>query len=213
MTTKSRLTLAVVALVAGVSLASAQTAQDHTAHHPSDQDTPHAQSPEVPSGPMARGPAKPGAMKMKPGGPGMMSGRDMMQMMTMMETMRAGMTTASVGPTGMGPLRHVEGQIAFYKAELKITDAQAGEWNAFTDVLRGIAAKRRTMPQAEGPATAPEQIERTVAALSLRLDAMKSVVTAAKPLYAVLSDDQKKIADDLVAEHTMGMQPRGMRMP
>ena len=162
-------------------------------------------------------------MKPEMGG-GMMSGHDMMKMMAMMETMRGGMAPDGMGSPGMRSFgmglpgmeagRHVEGRIAFYKAELKIGDAQAIQWDAFADTLRGIAAKRQaTMPSAGSATTAPEQLERGVAALSDRLNALNSVLTAIKPLYAVLSDDQKKIADDLMAERTMGMQPHATRMP
>ena len=42
---------------------------------------------------------------------------------------------------GMAGLRHIEGQIAFYKAELHVTDAQTTQWNAFADALRS-GAKR-----------------------------------------------------------------------
>jgi hypothetical protein len=45
------------------------------------------------------------------------------------------------------------------------------------------------------------------------LDALTSVLAAVRPLYAVLSNDQKKIADELMAEHTMGMQAHAARMP
>jgi hypothetical protein len=35
---------------------------------------------------------------------------------------------------------------------------------------------------------------------------MQPVLAAAKPLYAALSVDQKKIADELMAEHFMAMR-------
>ena len=45
-----------------------------------------------------------------------------------------------MGPhAGIAGLRHIEGQIAFYKAELHITDAQTAQWNAFADTLRSGA--------------------------------------------------------------------------
>jgi hypothetical protein len=49
-------------------------------------------------------------------------------------------------------------------------------------------------------------MERRMAMLSAQLDAMQPVLAAAKPLYAALSDDQKKIADELMAEHFMSMR-------
>jgi hypothetical protein len=67
-----------------------------------------------------------------------------------------------------------------------------------------------SMMQAGMPTTAPARMEAMVQMMSTRLDAMKAMLAAAKPLYAVLSDDQKKTADELMAEHPMGMPARGM---
>jgi hypothetical protein len=117
------------------------------------------------------------------------------------------------GPAGMRPLQHIEGQIAFYKAELRITDAQLPQWNAFADALRSSATR---MQQALAPitatsvVTAPEQIERRIGLVSARLDALQTLLAAAKPLYAVLGDEQKRVADQLTTEHMTGMQARGM---
>jgi predicted DNA-binding protein (UPF0251 family) len=43
------------------------------------------------------------------------------------------------------------------------------------------------------------------AMMSARLDAAKTLPVATKPLYRVLSDAQKKIADELMAPRPMGM--------
>ena len=40
---------------------------------------------------------------------------------------------------------HIEGRIAFLKAELKITDVQMPQWNAFADTLRANAQRMREM--------------------------------------------------------------------
>ena len=146
------------------------------------------------------------------GGPGMMMGGDMSEMMGMMQMMR--MMQGGTMPMGMGPagrpLQHIEGQIAYYKAELKITDAQAPQWNAFADALRNSAKRLQEAVaknmQPNEALTAPEQMERRIAMLSAQLDAMQPVLTVAKPLYAALSDDQKKIADELMAEHFLAMR-------
>jgi hypothetical protein len=136
----------------------------------------------------------------------------MMKMMGMMQMMHGGMSQMGMGPPGIQAMQHIEGQIAFYKTELKITDAQAPQWNAFADAIRGSATTQRTalqgMMQASGPGSAPELIERRIALTTAQLDAMKMFLTAAKPLYAVLSDEQKKTADELMAEHLTQMRPR-----
>jgi len=47
----------------------------------------------------------------------------------------------------MMPSEHVEGRIAFLKTELKITDAQLPQWNAFADALRNSAGQMRAAMQ------------------------------------------------------------------
>ena len=63
-------------------------------------------------------------------------------MPTMMRMMQAGM----MPPGGMGgmPFDHIEGHIAFLKAELGIADAQLPRWNAFADALRRGAKDMKT---------------------------------------------------------------------
>jgi hypothetical protein len=216
MTIATRSALAVVVLAAGVTLASAQTTQDHDTHHPPDQKAQAQQPTPGPRG-MGRGPGQAG-MPMAPGGPqGMMMGGDMSQMMGMMQMMRMmqdGPMPMGMGPGGIRPLQHVEGQLAFWKAELKITDAQAPQWNAFADAFRSSATQFRQaitqLPNTTGAVAAPDLIERRVGLLTAELEAMKPVLATAKPLYAALSDDQKKTADELMAEHFMAMRGRGL---
>ncbi len=199
----TRLTLATVALVGSVALAGAQTAQDQNAHHP---DT---TVPEIaPAAPTPSPGGANGAMPMRD--MGKMMGGDMGRVTSMMH---GAMMQAGDGMAMMG-FDHVEGRIAFYKAELAITDAQLPQWNAFADALRGSTKGMRSamtsMMQAGMPATAPARMDAMVQMMSARLDAMKATLAAAKPLYAVLSDDQKKTADELMAEHPMGMRTWGM---
>jgi hypothetical protein len=98
--------------------------------------------------------------------------------------------------------------------ELKITDAQAPQWNAFADALRAnVGRLRRAMmngTEAQGAVTAPEQIERRIGLLTELRDTTQAMLAVAKPLYAALSDEQKKVADELVAEHLVTMRARGM---
>lgn len=134
-----------------------------------------------------------GGMGMGSGGPGPMAGQP--------------------GATAMpGMFRHTEGILAFYKAELRITEAQASAWNGFADAVRaGSKTMREGMQRAaaqRGPGTVPEQLERRVALLTANLDAAKAVSNAARTLYAALSADQRKLADEFMSEHMRGM--RGM---
>jgi hypothetical protein len=128
---------------------------------------------------------------------GMMGQGGMMPMMSMM---------------GMGG--HIEGRIAFLKTELKITDPQTAQWNTFADALRANAKRMSemqntmmqggTMGQAGTSLSAPDRLDRMERMMTAMLDAVKAMRSALAPLYATLSDDQKKIADQLI-DGPMGM--------
>ncbi|MFO1059128.1 MAG: Spy/CpxP family protein refolding chaperone [Dongiaceae bacterium] len=113
------------------------------------------------------------------------------------------------GWDGRAPFRHLEGDLAFYRTELAITDAQGGPWNAFADAVRGAAKTLAAAHQAKGPGddegTALDQMQRRIDLLSAHLAALKQIQAAAAPLYAALSPEQKKTADDLMGE---SMRPR-----
>jgi hypothetical protein len=175
-------TLTAMVIALPLTLAQAQTAQDqdHAAHHP----------------------GQPGAApKQSPGGT-----TNATPMMDMGKMMGGGME--------MMPADHVEGRIAFYKAEIGITDAQLPQWNALADALRGGANGMRTAMatamQGGMPATVPARADAMVQMMSARLDAMKATAAASKALYAVLSDAQKKTADELMTAPPMGMRTMGI---
>lgn len=129
------------------------------------------------------------------GGASAMMGGDMAQMRDMMQMMRGGMMPMGMGMAGGRPFQHIEGQIAFYKTELKITDAQEPLWNAFADALRANASHLQQAvakaTEAKEAVAVPEQMERRIALLTVLLDTMQSMQAAAKPLYAALTDEQK----------------------
>jgi len=108
---------------------------------------------------------------------------------------------------------HIEGRLAFIKAELKITDAQAQQWNAFAEAVRGnsgsMAEMRKSMMGGQGaPATLPERLAREDKLVTAHLAALKKTEEAVLQLYSVLTDDQKKVADGIVLG-PMGL-PMGM---
>src|SRR5262245_63948753 len=109
-----RTTAAALLLVAIATGTDAQTPAEHESHHPPQTATPSPVQPTPPPGQFGMG-----------GQQGMMG---MMRMMGMM------------GP-GMATIDRVEGRIAFLRAELKITEAQAGAWDAFAAALRTNAQK------------------------------------------------------------------------
>jgi hypothetical protein len=106
---------------------------------------------------------------------------------------------------------HIEGRLAFLKTELKITDAQTAQWNAFADVLRQNDKARRDRFEHMGgtrgqETTALERLERRERASEAQSQELKQYVAAFRPLYQALNDEQKKTADDLFS------RPRGHGM-
>jgi LTXXQ motif family protein len=98
----------------------------------------------------------------------------------------------------------IEGRIAFLRAELHITNAQASQWDAVANVLRendramrdAFASARR---QRDQQMTALERLEQRQKFAELRAASTAKLRTALAPLYASMSDDQKKNADQLLA--------------
>ncbi len=144
---------------------------------------------------------------------GQMPGAGAMPMMGMMRMM--------MGEDGMGGMRmmseRVEGRIAFLKTELKITDAQLPLWNGFAQAMRDNAkamqGAMQGMPGMSGgmmgmsqAATLPDKLAAREKMLSGRLDTVRKLKAAAEPLYAALSADQKKTADEIM------VSPMGMMM-
>ena len=184
-----------------------QTAQDHEAHHP---DGPAAtqQQPAQPASSAQAGRAGSGMMG---GGamPGSMMGGNMRGPG---QTDRAGMMPMTNMMTGSQfGAAHVEGRLAFVKAELKITDGQAQQWNAFADAVRvnaGSMSEMRSsmMSGQDGPSALPERLAREDKLVTAHLAAIKRTEDAVAQLYAALTDEQKKVAD------TIMLGPMGMLM-
>ena len=143
-------------------------------------------------------------------GPGMQDGA-MAGGMPMMGMMR--MMTGQDGMGGMAMMAgHVEGRLAFLKTELKITDAQLPVWNAVADAIRANAKSMTEMMSgammgsSQTTATLPEKLALREKMMTAHLEALRRLKTAVDPLYAALSPEQKKTADELV------MGPMGMGM-
>lgn len=213
-TTTIGATLAAFALATVLgAAATAQTTtadQDHTAHHPAGEAAQAAPAAPQPAPPSAAGPQRP-----TPGmGPGMMMGGDMGRMMPMMQRMMASAGGMMGGPAMHG-FRRVDGQLAYVRAELRITEAQAPQWTAFADAVRtAVAQLRQAYAQAPQPLaqreSVPQHLERQIVLLSARLEATRAIATAAEPLYAALTDEQKDIAGELLTEHLRAVPMRRM---
>jgi DNA-binding ferritin-like protein (Dps family) len=131
-------------------------------------------------------------------------GQLMQSMSRMMATMGGMMEERGAGePAEALPVAPVERRIAFLKAQLQITDAQEPQWTAFTDALRAGPQNIRSAYAAalkDGPpANAADRADLRVKLLSSMLDALKTTASAERALYAVLTDDQKQVADQLLS--------------
>jgi hypothetical protein len=116
--------------------------------------------------------------------------------------MMGGQQMGGMSMMGQGMAGHVEGRIAFLKAELKITDAEMPLWNAVADAIRGTAKDMAGMPNCmsmmRSSGTLTEKLVAREKAMTAHLDALRRLKAAVEPLYAALSDDQKKTADQLM---------------
>lgn len=128
--------------------------------------------------------------------------------MTMMSRgmMGGGVMGGGAGMMGFGGMMvdHVEGRIAFLKAELKITDAQNTAWNGFADALRagakrmGDARPAMMRPNAR-TVSVVETLDARERMLSAALESTRAMKTSFAALNAKLSDEQKKAAAELLA--------------
>lgn len=163
------------AAVAAVSLIFATSSFAQDAHHP--EETPPQAAPSRPA------PAQGGMGMMGHGD--MMGGDGMSAMMPMMAMMRM-----MQGPT------HVEGRIAFLKAELKITEAQNKPWNDFATALRQAGTKMRAgqmgMMGMGAGMSMPQLLDQHEKQLAARLETVRSLKSSLNALHAVLSEEQRK---------------------
>ncbi len=112
------------------------------------------------------------------------------------------------------PTDRVEARLAYLKTALKITGEQEAQWNAFADVRRKQAREttariekfraQRAEGQKRTPPTAIQRMERRQAMMAATSTRLNETLAAAKPLYAALSPDQQKIADEVLAPRGRG---------
>jgi len=166
----------------------------------------HHQPDDPQAAPAASAPAeKPAAVPTAP----MM----MMPMMPMMGPAGMGMMgMGGSGPTAMPALvDHIEGRIAFLRAELAITEAQAPQWSEFAEALRASARShndtRGVMMQAGAATTLAMRLDQQEQVLSAKLDGVRALKAAVQKLSAALDETQKKVLEELAP-----MQFRPMMM-
>lgn len=138
---------------------------------------------------------------MQPPAPSAPPGGMPAQMMQMMQTM---MQMPKTPGQPSAPLDHVEGRIAFIRAELGITDAQAPAWDAFAQALRSgrnhLAEARQALSASAGrQSNMASRLEAYEHHLSMRTDSMKAARESYQRLDPMLTAAQKQTAGELVA--------------
>ena len=155
-----------------------------------------------------------------PGGGGMMGGRmgqGGMGQGGMMGGGMGGMTGCPMmsdmmgggkGKKGMGHgmMMHsvpmMEARLAYIKADLEITEAEMPAWNAYADAVRArhktMESMHADMMKAKESGSALERMDARIKAMESMVDSLKALKPATEALYAVLTDEQKKKADELL---------------
>jgi hypothetical protein len=135
----------------------------------------------------------PGMMDGQGFGPGMMGnyGQGMMAGCPMMGTTTDGKIST-----------FAEGRIAFLKAELGVTDAQKSVWDAYTETIKGnlqdMQGMWQTMKTVFEAKTPVDRLDAQIAVMDSRLAKLKEIKPSLAKLYAALSAEQKKKADEVL---------------
>jgi hypothetical protein len=117
-----------------------------------------------------------------------------------------------MGPMGrqaaakFDPAQRAAQHLDYMKYQLKITPEQEPLWRSFADKAQGEAGKGRAAMQAQADANlpAPERMAKMQGLMEERLAAMKGVNESFGRLYAALTPEQKKIADQQAARMGKG---------
>ena len=162
--------------------------------------------PPMPGGGM---PPMPGVGAPMPGGtpmPYRMPGNAMMpgNAVPLQQPAMAGVPAGRPMPP-MGPAPdQIDNWIAFAKDQIKITEDQLPQWTAFADVVRANSRKFADSRGGKGSmmvpvaAAVPDRLDQMEQSLSLQLELVRATKAVLPPLYAVLSDEQKKAADNFI---------------
>lgn len=103
------------------------------------------------------------------------------------------------------PVDRVEARITQLHDQLKITAAQQPQWDALAQAMRDNAKQMQTLLQARAKnvktASAVDDLHSYEALADAHADGLKKFVPAFETLYASMSDDQKKTADEVFRAH------------
>ena len=193
----SRITLPLIALAASLAVAQAQAQSEQDTHH----DQSGAGSEDSAAG--MQMPGMGGQMPMMGQQPGMMSPSMSMQNSNMCPV--RGMMMNMTRHGGMAretPVDHIEGRIAYLKAEIKITPDQEDKWKTFAEALRRAATQKNMMHGQMGSEKSmswQDRLAKHEERLQAHLSLLKSVKDAADPLFASFNDEQREVANELLS--------------
>lgn len=110
---------------------------------------------------------------------------------------------------GVDPAAVADAHLSDLKAQLKITTAQEGAWQAFAAEAKQQAATMQAMraQMQTSAGMAPEQMGQRATAMQQRAASMATMANAFGALYAVLTPEQRAIVD----QNGGMMGHRGMR--
>jgi len=134
-----------------------------------------------------------------------MGGQDMSGCPMMGDMMGFGRRGMKQG-MGHGAMMHsvpmMEGRLAYIKADLEVTDAQMAAWDAYANAVRArhatMEGMRAELMKSKESGSALQRLDARIKAMESRLDSLKALKPVTEGLYAVLSDEQKKKADQLL---------------
>jgi LTXXQ motif family protein len=90
-------------------------------------------------------------------------------------------------------------QLTDVRLALKLAPEQNAFWQAYEDKVVGLLAEQPQRTGTSSGESAVKQIDRNADVLRSRLGATQDLSDAAKKLYAILSDEQKTVADRMLA--------------
>ena len=102
------------------------------------------------------------------------------------------------GPmAGVDPSVMVDSHLSDFRTQLKITPAQEAAWQSFAAQAKQQAATMQAMraQMHQDTGTAPERMAQRTTAMQQRSAAMATMTNAFNALYAVLTPEQKAVAD------------------
>lgn len=95
----------------------------------------------------------------------------------------------------------IDDRLAAIKAELKVTHDQEPLWNAYAaaahDSANAALARCTALASQRASVSLPDRLNQNEQLLAAQLNALRAMAAALKPLYAALSDSQKRSADHL----------------